>query len=183
MSISNTTGVGNKPDLTYNLKHLAPSKTPLKPVVSSPPIDDILSISHEAKALYEEEKEKYLGINDYSQEELDAMLEQLNSSADDDNNPMKIMLQCLQIAMRIISGDNVPSRDRAFLAEHEPDMLGRAMLLRRQKDDPKNYKSLLEDDKAKDSDDASPVSSGSSIGAVEEAAATGDSEVSVDVEA
>lgn len=149
LSISNIANNSNKLDSPCKSKHLASDKVALKPDPSTQaPIDDTISISEEAKALFaKDKKKKFLGINNYTQEELDAMLEQLRNSKDDTNNPMKIQLQCLKIAMRIISGDNVPIKDRAFLAEHEPAMYGRATLLRRQKDDPKDHKSILDDEK------------------------------------
>lgn len=149
MSMKNINGPGPRVDFAYSLtKSLAP-KAPLKlEGQKDHPIEAILSISQEAQALLEAEKQQFFGLDDYSPEELDAMFEQIKNSTDDSNNPMKIQLQCLQIAMRIISGDNVPMKDRAFLAEHEPEMLGRAMLLRRTKENPKDYKSLLADEKA-----------------------------------
>lgn len=149
MRMENINRLGPKVDLGYSLTKSLAAKGPLKSEGHKDhPSEDSLSISQEAQALLEAEKQQFFGLNDYSPEELDAMFEQLKESTDDSNNPMKIQLQCLQIAMRIISGDNVPMKDRAFLAEHEPEMLGRAMLLRRTKENPKDYKSLLEDEKA-----------------------------------
>lgn len=185
MSIGNTNGVRSKVDLTYNLESLASNKTPLKVAVpTSPPIDATLSISHEAKALLEKEKEQYIGLNNYSPEELERMFEQLKGSTDESNNPLKIKLQCLKIAMRIISGDTVPSKDKAFLAEHEPQMLSNALLLRRQKDKPKNHKSLLDDDKGNEPTDLSaPVSFEKSEGALEESVSADEIALSIDLEA
>lgn len=185
MTISSTKATTSKSNLIYNLKSHKPIKQPLEP----PPLvaavkDDTVSISDEAKALFNEDKEKFLGINNYSQDELDAMLESHKAATDDSNSPLKTQLLCFKIAMRIIGGDNVPSKDMAFLAEHEPGMLSRAILLRRQNKDPKDHKSLLADEKSDGTKDtSSPLPSSGSEGAIADLSATDEIEVSVDVEA
>lgn len=126
------------------------SKNPLsnldspKPSLSSKQFnDDTVSISDEAKKLLAEEQLAELNEKTKYYKEL---FDQLDDVSNDDN-PYADDLKVLQIAMRIIAGDNVPSKDERFLAEKDPAMYGRALLLRRQKDDPKDYKSLLEDKK------------------------------------
>lgn len=52
--------------------------------------------------------------------------------------------------MRIMNGDSVPNKDKAYLLEHYPQMYTNAELLKRKNDNPKKYKSLLEDDKEED---------------------------------
>jgi len=184
MSISNIIGVGNKFDLTYYLKKTIPVNTSLKSNFNNEPlIEDIVSISPEAKSFVDEGIKKYIGVNDYSQEELDVMVAQLRESAEDSNSPLKIQLQCFIIAMRIISGDNVPNKDRAFLAEHEPEMLGRALLLARAKEKPKDFKSILEDEKVNDFKNLSEkVSFSIAESTPVEPISTENPEISIDVE-
>ena len=62
---------------------------------------------------------------------------------DDSSNDL---LKCIQIAMRIMSGHRVPVKDERFLAETEPEMYLRAVILRRENEDSKDYKSVLEED-------------------------------------
>lgn len=86
------------------------------------------------------------------------MLKYLEESSDKPNDKLDDRLKCIIIAMRIINGDHVPSKDRAFLAENEPEMYSNAILLRRQNDKPKKYDSLFEDKKNDPTDDiSSPI--------------------------
>lgn len=96
--------------------------------------DDSVSISDDARTLL-------------CESEMARMLDQLRESSDPGNNPYMDKIKCLEIAMRIISGDHVPPKDKQFLMEHEPELFMRAQLLKRQKDNPKKYKSLLEGEK------------------------------------
>jgi hypothetical protein len=59
----------------------------------------------------------------------------------------KIRIKCLQIAMRIISGDEVPPEDHKFLAEHDPELYAEAMSRRMPKEDPYKHERLSEDKK------------------------------------
>ncbi|HHX60252.1 MAG TPA: hypothetical protein GX707_05875 [Epulopiscium sp.] len=184
MHIVNASGIGVNKDMSYAQKNTVLEVTPLKlPVPNGPSIDDTISISDEAKALLEEEQDKKALFNNYSPAELEAMFEQFKVATDDSDNPLKIQLQCLKIAMRIMSGDNVPNKDRAFLAEHDPGMLGRAMLLRRQKEKPKDHKSVLEDDKSdKPTNPSAPISSKASQGAPAESVSSDATTLSPDIE-
>ena len=58
--------------------------------------------------------------------------------------------------MRIMNGDRVPMKDEQFLAETEPEMYANAIMLHRQNDDPKKFKSLLDDNKAETAPNDSP---------------------------
>lgn len=184
MSISNTIGLGNKLDSAYYLMKTIPVNTSLKLDSNNEPlIEDNISISPEARGLADEGIKKYIGVNDYSQEELDVMAGQIRESSDDSNSTLKIQMQCFVIAMRIISGDNVPNKDRAFLAEHEPEMLGRALLLARTKEKPKDYKSILEDEKVDGTDNSAVKDSLTKAENItEESISTEIPEISIDLE-
>lgn len=54
--------------------------------------------------------------------------------------------KCMRIASRIMSGDKVPQKDREYLAKNEPEMYAKALMLRCQKKNPKEYKSLVDDE-------------------------------------
>ncbi len=184
MNIPNINSTTSKANVTYSLKNFTPRKQPLESANLLPVAkDDTVSISDEAKALFNEEKEKFLEINNFSQEELNAMLESHKAATDDSNSPLKTQLLCFKIAMRIISGDNVPNKDMAFLAEHEPGMLSRAMLLRRHNKDPKDHKSLLDNEQSDGSNDPpSPLPLSGSEGATADLNPADGPEISVDSE-
>jgi hypothetical protein len=57
--------------------------------------------------------------------------------------------KALRIASRIMRGDIVPDQDDKFLLENYPEMHMRAWMLRMSKEDPTEYKSVLDDDKNK----------------------------------
>lgn len=84
-----------------------------------------------------------------------AMLEQMKEQSKQKNDTFSDLTKCLIIAMRIINGDIVPRKDDKFLAETEPEMYFKAKLLRRQNDDPRDYKALTEDEKEKSKTDFS----------------------------
>jgi hypothetical protein len=65
---------------------------------------------------------------------------------------MKEKIRCLQIAMRIMSGDNVPIEDERYLAEKDIKLYNQAKTLRIEKKDPKECDSLLEEEKKADGD-------------------------------
>ena len=75
--------------------------------------------------------------------QLENAREQGKSAADS----AKILIKCIQIAMRIISGDNVPWEDHQYLAEHNPELYTEAMSRRMPKEKPYKHEKLSEDEK------------------------------------
>ena len=65
-----------------------------------------------------------------------------------------VLIKCIQIAMRIMSGDIVPWEDNRYLAEHNPDLYTEAMSRRIPKENPHKHERLSEDEES----DASDVS-------------------------
>jgi len=76
------------------------------------------------------------------------MKEQLSNIREQDGSPYDIELKCIKIAMRILNGDYVPKQDEKFLAENNPEMYLRAIMLRKQNEDPEEYDSLLEEEES-----------------------------------
>jgi len=150
MNINPVNKISQKNNDSYNLKQDLSKETSKQSSHSNFRFeDDTVTISSEAQELYSKKEIFMDELNnrlDYYQE----LFEQLDN-IDNSENPYMDKIKCLQIAIRIISGDKVPMKDEKFLMEHEPEMYFRAILLRRQKEDPKKYKSLVDDDK--DSDD------------------------------
>ena len=69
--------------------------------------------------------------------------EQGEAAADSAN----VLIKCMQIAMRIISGDEVPWEDHRYLAEHNPELYAEAMSKRMPKEKPHKHERLSEDEK------------------------------------
>ncbi len=172
MNIANIPDITVRENIPYNKnstqnKPSSESKTPKNNIDR-----DTIYISSEAQILLDEKKalkehKEQSPIDEARQkhleeahfiEEMKRDLERIAQAAE--NNPYENMIKCMKIAMRIIAGDEVPNRDKRFLAENEPAMFSRAILLRKHKDKPKKYDSLLEDKKndSIDSDMESPIS-------------------------
>ena len=149
---------GVKQDMSYTRKNTDSNKAQSEPNLSNGKFnDDTVSISAEARALLAEDEK----LNPYDEKarEVAEMLRQLERAPDPADNPYMDKIKCLQIAMRIMNGDHVPTKDRQFLLENEPQMYSQALLLRRNNNDPKKYKSLIEDKKDEaETDRSSPVS-------------------------
>ncbi len=148
MNISKGPGlglVGSKPDIGYTPKNLPRFNSLLGDTIpnSGASGDDTVTISDEGKSLFYEHNN--LTPYDEKFREIARLLRELNESSDDSDNPYDEKLKCIIIASRIINGDKVPPKDMKFLAEKEPGMYSNAMLLRRQNEKPKKYKSLLKD--------------------------------------
>lgn len=60
---------------------------------------------------------------------------------------MKAMLNCQKIAARIMAGDKVPPEDLRYLEENDPEGFKLALALRKPKKHPKEWDSVLEDEK------------------------------------
>ena len=75
---------------------------------------------------------------------LEEMRKQSKASAE----MFEIQRKCLLIAIRIMSGDNVPPEDIIYLAENAPELYARAMIMRMYKEDPEDHKRVSEDKKS-----------------------------------
>lgn len=109
-------------------------------------INDMVSISNEAKELIAENENAL--YNNEKIGEIEQMLKDLKEASNKTGNPLDLFTKCIQIALRIMKGDNVPIKDMHFLAENEPELYSNALLLRQKKDKPKDHDSLLEDEVA-----------------------------------
>jgi hypothetical protein len=59
----------------------------------------------------------------------------------------KIRQKCLQIAMRIINGDEVPKEDHEYLLKHDPKLYAEALKRRMPNENPLKHDRLSEDEK------------------------------------
>ena len=59
---------------------------------------------------------------------------------------IKEKIRCIQIAMRIMSGNKVPVEDHQYLLEKDPGLYSQAISMKIEKDDPEEYDRLSEDE-------------------------------------
>lgn len=136
-----------------------------------------LNISDTGKQKLEEQK----NFLEFLQLQLDNVEQQKKAS----EKSWDAMGKCLTIAMRISSGDNVPTSDIKFLQEHDSELFMQAMAMRVLKKDPEDYDSVLdgdEDEAVDDSSNAKAVDSGMTTDGVEDGAGedAGTAEVAVE---
>ena len=93
--------------------------------------------------------EKERDMPNEKQDEMERIKKQFENSAEETKNSqegMKILIMCLKISRRIISGDIVPTKDHEFLKKHDPTLYSKSILMRVPKKKPYKYKQLSEDD-------------------------------------
>lgn len=112
---------------------------------------DKVSISTEAWSLFMENLDSINKDNSppASEQSIVEIMEEIKRQAEEKEGPFDDLYRCIVIAMRIMKGDNVPLKDENFLAENQPELYLRSILLREEKEDPKEYESLLKDKKEK----------------------------------
>nr|WP_300006325.1 hypothetical protein [Tissierella sp.] len=151
MKIENYNAFNLKKDLSNTKNKLNDTKTASELLkINKTPAKDKVYISKEAKIFLEEQSLIEKDDKDNEAEMFKDMLRQVKESSDPKNNPYSGMMKCIEIAARIINGDKVPAKDEQFLMENEPKMYTSAVMLRQQKESPKKYDSLLEDEDNKD---------------------------------
>lgn len=97
------------------------------------------------KRIIEQEKLKKL-VEQLKYEQ--AKMKQAGENMKAEQEAMKILITCLEIARRIMSGDEVPHKDHKYLIEHDIGLYARAVSLRRHKEDPHKYDQLSEDEQS-----------------------------------
>lgn len=127
------------------LSRFTPKFTPMYKEKSLSP-EEKEQLADEQKRLKEEEERRR---QTEKQNELDMLkrnLEASNKQAEAMEEGFEAYSKCLTIAMRITKGDIVPLKDMKYLMEHEPELYKQATLLRQPNNDPKKWKSVLEDE-------------------------------------
>ncbi len=87
-------------------------------------------------------------------EEFEAEMAASKSEIEGVINTFDVLLKCLKIATRIISGDKVPPQDEKLLLENFPDIYSASKTLAKQKEEGKKHKSLA--DKIEDPSESAP---------------------------
>lgn len=148
MNNSKISGASLKQDMLYIQNNVENSEASLKQQISGNKgnIDEV-SISAKAKILLALEDEENLSSNNNYLKIVKEMLENLQIDSEEENDYFSDRLKCIKIAMRIINGDEVPEKDKKFLAKTDPEMYFKAILLKRQNENAKKYDSVLNDKK------------------------------------
>ena len=99
-----------------------------------------LSFLQEVNRQDMEERRKLLEARQRKSGDLEAMSESL-----------KVMDRCQKIAARIMKGDKVPPQDEMYLLDNDPDGYKLALACRVPKEKPKEWESVLEEDREESS--------------------------------
>ena len=160
----------------------APTKGGAKKSAVSRPSADRLELSRQWVAAMEEqrvqtqaellsggkEQKKSQGILDLldqptaEEQELDALSKQLD-----------VQMKCMKIAANIMKGKKVPPEDERYLMENDPDGYKLALAMRTPKKKPKEWDSVLEEEKEKTSETSGEEETASSCEASGGASDTG----------
>jgi len=144
--------------------------------------DDIVEISNKAKQSSDEMQAKLEEMRNRCRQ-LREDLKRAGEAGEGMAEAMKEKIKCLIIAMRIMSGDNVPDEDHRFLADRDPELYHQAVSLRIEKEDPEDYDRLSEDeeDSAINSDEDSDagITTSNATGYTAESAPVADNGLSV----
>ena len=108
---------------------------------------DKLALSRQAVAILEERTRQE--AQERARKQRDRMAgreESASSPLDAAAKKLKVMRQCQKIAARIMAGDKVPPEDERYLMENDPESYKLAIAMRKPKEDPKEYDSVLEDE-------------------------------------
>jgi len=109
-------------------------------------IEDVVEISTEAKSKADELRQMMENMRD-EMKALREGLKQAREAGEGAAAAWKEKIICLQIAMRIMSGNIVPEEDHRYLRERDIELYSRAIQLRIEKKDPDEYDRLSEDEK------------------------------------
>ncbi|MCL2579739.1 MAG: hypothetical protein FWE32_06865 [Oscillospiraceae bacterium] len=107
----------------------------------------------EARATLAEELDRIRAQNEHIRQQMESAREQGEAKAE----AMRMMAKALEIARRIMMGDNVPAEDHKFLMEFDAALYGKALTMRINRQDPTDYERLSEDESARETDSAPEV--------------------------
>lgn len=105
--------------------------------------EDRLSLSKQALAMLEEQNRQ---AREQKAKEIEEMKQSASSEIDAASKALKKMLKCQKIAARIMAGDKVPPEDEKYLMDNDPESYKLAIAMRKPKEDPKEYDSVLDDE-------------------------------------
>ena len=105
--------------------------------------EDRLTLSKQALTMLEEQNRQ---ARERRAKEIEEKKQGADAEIDAMTKALKKMLKCQKIAARIMAGDKVPPADERYLMENDPESYKLAIAMRKPKEDPKEYDSVLEDE-------------------------------------
>ena len=129
---------------------------------TQPAASDSVEISVKSRREPESFEEKLQKMRDewnIFKQQLDHAIEQGEGAAEG----WKIKIQCLRIALRIMSGDNVPKEDHRFLAKHDIELYTKAISMRMEKEDPEDFDRISEDEESDEAGNEAESTSSASV--------------------
>ena len=128
----------------------APAKPQAQPAQKQTPADQV-SLSRQALDWLEEQSRKMWEQNQGREQQSGAYgalgaLDSSSSELDLLSKAADVQDKCLKIAASIMKGDRVPPEDLEYLMKNDPEGYKLALALRREKEDPEDCKSVLDDE-------------------------------------
>lgn len=137
-----------------------------------------VAISEEGRGLLQKNKNDDSAVQEAIERKMyQEMLESANEAAKAQGEGFADLAKALEIARRILNGDIVPQQDEKFLMEFNSEIYMRVKSMAKQKEDPKEYETLLEEeeDEAEKSDESRIDGIGGESRPAEESAAVAES--------
>lgn len=137
-----------------------------------------VAISKEGRGLLQKNKNDDSAVQEAIERKMyQEMLESANEAAKAQGEGFADLAKALEIARRILNGDIVPQQDEKFLMEFNSEIYMRVKSMAKQKEDPKEYETLLEEeeDEAEKSDESRIDGIGGESRPAEESAAVAES--------
>ena len=134
-------------DILKKYEKSTTNQAPETKIQSFIPTEDTVDISVNAK---EKNKETdFQAMLEEMRNRLQAFREELKRARETGEGAAeawKEKIKCMQIAMRIMSGNKVPEEDHRYLRERDMDLYSRAITMRIEKEDPEEHDRLSEDE-------------------------------------
>ena len=106
-----------------------------------------VAISAEGLGLAQKKKEEDDSAKEAMERDMyQEMLEKANEAAEAQGEGFAELAKALEIARRILNGDIVPAQDEQFLMEFNSEIYMRVKSMAKEKDDPKEYDTLMEEE-------------------------------------
>ncbi len=150
---------------------------------NTPPKADSLSLTGRMAAGLKEQSQRIASLleQDRQEEKTPEPWDMLDGASGEDGDDeadmlgeqLKVMQRCQKIAARIMRGDKVPPEDERYLMENDPDGYKLALAMRTPKKKPKEWDSVLEEEKEKTSETSGEEETASSCEASGGASDTG----------
>lgn len=127
----------------------APDREPAEQIQTPAPLSDKVSLSRQALAYIEDQRGRLmqeLEERRARQESRLADCQNKKNELDILSMELKVLEACQKIAASIMKGDKVPLKDLKFLMENDPAGYKLAMAMRREKKDPEEVESVLDEE-------------------------------------